>query len=191
MPPFRRDSSIGRLPDDLREMLDAWLRDTSITHAQAADKLNEHLATRGEASRVSRTAIGRYDQRMRRVGERLRESRQIADAWIGKLGAASEGRMGPLLNEILRTLAFEISLKLHEGNLSGESLPQLIEQLKKLSATVESLERTAFEQARRRKEIERRAVENLANEVEKRADGSGAVTPEQLREIVREAYGNE
>ena len=127
---------------------------------------------------------------MRRVGERLRESRQIADAWIGKLGAASEGRMGPLLNEILRTLAFEISLKLHESNLSGESLPQLIEQLKKLSATVESLERTAFEQARRRKEIERRAAENLAAEVEKRTDG-GAVTPEQLREIVREAYGNE
>lgn len=191
MPPFRRDGDIDRLPDDLRGMLDAWLRDTSITHAQAADKLNEHLAARGETARIGRITVGRYDQRMRRIGERLRESRQIADAWIDKLGAASEGRMGPLLNEILRTLAFEISLKLHESNLSGESLPQLIEQLKKLSATVESLERTAFEQAKQRKEIERRAVENLANEVEKRADGSGAVTPEQLREIVCEAYGNE
>ena len=191
MPPFRRDSTVDRLPDDLRGMLDAWLRDTSITHAQAADKLNEYLAARGETARISRTAVGRYDRRMRRIGERLRESRQIADAWIDKLGAAPEGRMGLLLNEILRTLAFEISIKLHEGKLTEESLPQVIEQLKKLSKTVESVERTAFEQARRRKEIERRAAENLANEVEKRADGSGAVTPEQLREIVCEAYGNE
>lgn len=192
MTPSRRNSNILRLPDDLRDKLDDWLRDTSITYAQAAAKLNEHLAARGEPLRIGYLSIGRYDRKMRLIGERLRQSRQIAEAWVEKLGALPEGKIGLLINEILRTLAFEISIKLHEGELTAESLPRLIEQLRKLSLAVESLERATSEQTGRQREIERRAAQDFARQVEKRAAGGARpITSEQLREIVREVYGNE
>ncbi len=188
---IRRGSSIGKLPADLRKMLDEWLSGTAVTQAEAAARINGYLAARGETARISRYAVGRYDQRLRRLGERLRESRQIAEAWIDKLGAAPQGKLGLLVNETLRTLAFDISLKLHEGELSEESLPRLIGQLKQLSTAVQTLERTASENLKRQTEIERRAAENLASEAEKRtADGGQAVTPERLREIVRDVYGS-
>ena len=86
-----RPSSIDRLPADLREMLDDWLRDASVTQIEASARLNDYLAARSKNFRVSHHAVSRYDRRMRRVGERLRESRQIAEAWIDKLGAAPQG----------------------------------------------------------------------------------------------------
>ena len=185
-----RPSSIDKLPADLREMLDDWLRDASVTQIEAAARLNDYLAARSKNFRVSHHAVSRYDRRMRRVGERLRESRQIAEAWIDKLGATPQGQIGLLVNEILRTLAFDISLKLHEDELTEESLPRLIEQLKKLSAAAQILERTASENLKLKNESERRAAEELARQVEKRtADGERTVTPEQLRQIVRDVYG--
>ena len=185
-----RPGSIDRLPADLREMLDDWLRDASVTQTEAAARLNDYLAARSKNFRVSRHAVSRYDRRMRRVGKRLRESRQIAEAWIDKLGAAPQGQLGLLVNEILRTLAFDISLKLHEDELTEESLPRLIEQLKKLSAAAQILERTASENLKLKNESERRAAEELARQVEKRtADDERTVTPEQLRQIVRDVYG--
>ncbi len=189
---LRRDRSLGKIPSDLRKKLEAWLSDTSISQAEATAKLNDYLAARGETTRVSVHAVGRYDRRMRRISDRLRESRQIAEAWVDKLAAAPEGQVGRLLNEILRTLAFDISLKLHEGELTEQSLPRLIEQLKKLSATAQTLERTASENLKLHSEIERRAAEKLVSEAEKRmAGGKPRVTPERLREIVRDVYGSE
>ena len=171
-------------------MLDDWLRDASVTQTEAAARLNDYLVARSKNFRVSRHAVSRYDRRMRRVGKRLRESRQIAEAWIDKLGAAPQGQLGLLVNEILRTLAFDISLKLHEDELTEESLPRLIEQLKKLSAAAQILERTASENLKLKNESERRVAEELARQVEKRtADGERTVTPEQLRQIVRDVYG--
>ena len=74
--------------------------------------------------------------------------------------------------------------------MTEESLPRLIEQLKKLSAAAQILERTASENLKLKNESERRVAEELARQVEKRtADGERTVTPEQLRQIVRDVYG--
>ncbi len=161
-----------------------------MTHATATDLINEYLASRGEAQRVSRSAVGRYDQRMRHVGARLRESRAAAEAWIDKLGAAPQGQLGHLVNEILRTLAFGISLKLQEGELSEASLPALITQLKQLSVAAATLERASSENVKREVEIQRRAAEDLAGRAEGEAGSSGGpITPERLRALVAEVYG--
>ncbi len=188
-PAYKTRGTIDALPADLRRSLDEWLRANRLTHGAAAQRLNEYLAERGATARVSRDAVGRYDRRMRAVGGRLREARAAAEAWIGKLGAAPQGQVGLLVNEILRTLAFDISLELQEGELNKESLPATIAQLKQLSLAAQRLETAAATNVAREREVRRLAAEDLARRAESAAGAGRPITPERLRAIVREAYG--
>ncbi len=182
-------SKIRRLPADLRAKLDEWLLDGSVTHAEAAAALNERLAARGAAERVSRDVVGRYDRRTRALGVRMREARQAAEVWVAKLGAAPQGQVGLLVNEILHTLAFEISLKLKEGELTTESLPVLIGQIKELSLTAQRLEAAASANVKREREVRRLTAEDLARRAEDATGKSQAITTERLRALVAEVYG--
>jgi len=184
-----RPSTIDILPQAVRDQLHAWLRDPGITQIEATDRANALLEALGVEQRLSRQAVNRYDLRMREAGERLRQSRQVAEMWIGKLGAAPSGQTGHLINELLRTLAFDLTLKLQEGELNEESLPAIIDMLKQLSLSVVRLERAASENVKREAEIKRQAAEELAAAVEGETKAGGAITPERLREIVRETYG--
>ena len=182
-------SSIARLPDDVREALQAWLRDPGITQAEATGRANALLRDLGLPERVSKSAVNRYDMRMRAAGERLQQAREVAEAWVGRLGAVPQGQLGHLVNEVLRTLAFDISLKLGDQALTPDTLPAVISQLRGLSLSAARLERAASENVKREQEIRRQAAEELAATVEKESRSGGRVTAERLREIVREAYG--
>ena len=184
-----KPSSIDRLPEPVRESLHAWLRDPGITQTQATARLNLLLTELGVEQRVSRHAVNRYDLRMRAVGEKLRHSRQVAEAWMGKLGAEPQGKLGHLINEILRTLALDITLKLQEGELDPESLAEMISHLKQLSLATIRLERAASENVKREVHIKRQAGLELAEKAEAESNSGRALTPERIREIVREAYG--
>ena len=88
-----RPSSIRRLPPDLRERLEAWLRDKRLTQVEAATLLNEFLAER-DLPQVSRRAVNRYARSMDKVGEKMRQSKEMADALdrpAGR-GALRQGR---------------------------------------------------------------------------------------------------
>ena len=184
-----RPSSIDRLPGEVREALNGWLRDPGITQTEATERLNALLEELGVENQVSRHAVNRYDLRMREVGQRLRESRQVAEAWVGRLGAAPQGKLGHLINEMLRTLAFDLTLKMQEGELTEESMPAVIEQLKQLSLSVVRLERAASENVQREAEIRRQAALDLAKKVEGETQEGAGITPERLHQIVRESYG--
>ena len=158
-----RPSTINQLPADIRESLHTWLRDPAITQTEATRRLNTLLEELHiDRKPISRRAVNRYDLKLRVVGQRLRESRQVAEAWIGRLGAEPQGRLGHLVNEILRTLAFDLSLKLFEGDLTEESLPGMIGQLRQLSLSALRLERAAGENVRRERDIRRQAAEDAA-----------------------------
>ena len=182
-------SSIARLPEDVREQLSAWLRDPGITQREATARANELLALLDQPP-LSKSAVNRYDLRMRAAGERLQQSREVADVWVGRLGAAPQGKLGHLVNEILRTLAFDVSLKLGDQPLTPDTLPGVIQQLRGLSLSAARLERAASENVKRDQEIRRQAAEELAAAAEKEARHTGgAITPERLREVMRQAYG--
>ena len=162
-------SSIERLPEDIRQKLQELLRDPRVTQLEATRRINQVLEEEGLPDRLSKSAVNRYAVKMEEVGAKLRQSREIAKMWIGKLGAAPQGEVGKLLNEMIRTLAFEMTLNMSEGSIEAE--PKM---LKDLAIAIERLERAATTNVKREQEIraqEREAAKKDAvSALEKIAD---------------------
>lgn len=166
-------SSIEQLPPDILEQLQALLRDKRCTQLAATARINEILADQGHEDQLSKSAVNRYAVEMKKTGAKLQQSREMAAMWIGKLGAAPQGQVGNLVNEILRTLAFDISLKLQDTELTSDSMPEVVAQLRHLSLVAMRLEKAASENVKRESEIRKQALEDAAKEVGKTAKSGG------------------
>lgn len=167
-------STIDRLPDDIKSTLQQLLQDPRITQLEVTARINELLEAEGHGDRVSKSAVNRYAVKMSEVGEKLRQSRDVADMFISKVGAAPQGQMGLLINEILRTLAFDISLKIQDADLKDpETLASTIDQVKALALATQRLEQSATINIKRAAEIRKQALEDAANVIgdEARAQG--------------------
>ena len=150
----KQQSSIDRLPDDIREQLQALLRDPRVTQLEATGRINAILAEQDQTL-LSKSAVNRYALRMDKIGARIRQSREVAQMWIGKLGAEPQGEVGKLLNEMVRNLAFEATTEMLDGEAPVE--PKM---LKDLAIAIERLERAASENSKREQQI--RNEERLA-----------------------------
>ncbi len=180
-------STIERLPPDILEQMHALLRDPRVTQLDVTARINAALEADGHEERVSKSAVNRYAVRMDEVGERLRESRALSEMWIAKLGAAPQGQVGHLVNEILRTLAFDLSLKLQDGELDAESMPGTIKMLKEMSLSVMRLERASSENVKREQEIReqvKREAATVAENVARKGGLSAAAADTIRREIL-------
>ncbi len=177
-----RPSSIDRLPADVREKLQEFLRDPAVTQIRATELVNALLEERGEADKkISKSAVNRYALRMEEVGRKLRESREVAELWIGKLGNAPGGEVGRLLNEVLRTLAFELTLPAIEG---GEKLtPKMINQL---ALAIQRLETASAQNQKVMEQVKRAAREEAAEAAEQiaRRDGLSADSVQAIRKAI-------
>lgn len=186
-----RPSSIDRLPPDILEQFQALLRDPRITQLQATAEINAILEREGHPERLTKSSVNRYSMRMEKVGERLRQSREVAQMWIAKLGAKPQGQVGNLVTEMLRALSFDLALKLQETEIDAESLPGVIEMARELSLTATRLEKATSENVKREAEIRKQEREKAAEELTAAVEKNGAqpITPERFRELVREVYG--
>ncbi len=180
-------STIKKLPIDILEKLQELLRDPRVTQLEATARINRILTDEGHPL-VSKSAVNRYSLHMKDVGEKLQQSREVAKMWIGKLGAAPQGQLGNLVNEILRTLAFDLSLKLQDETLTEESMPGVISQLKALALSVQRLEASSTMNVKREAEIRKQALEQAANQVETAVKKAG-LTPETVDDIRRQILG--
>lgn len=96
-----RKSSLRRLPEEILEEVNRLLSGNRAT----LDEILSHLRGLG-VDQVSRSALGRHKQRLDKVLDRLRQSREIADTIAQKLGPdAVEGRQGRALVQLLSALA--------------------------------------------------------------------------------------
>lgn len=181
-------SSIEQLPEDILDRLHELLRDPRVTQLAATRKINEILAAEGVPDRVTKSAVNRYDLKMREAGEKLRHSREIAAMWIGKLGAAPQGQVGHLVNEMLRTLAFDLSLKLQDAELNEETMPVVIGQVKALALAVQRLEASSTMNVKREGEIRELAKKEAAEVAEKVAK-QGGLSKESVQELRRAILG--
>ena len=181
--PKKQQSSIDRLPDDIREKLQELLRDPRVTQLDATAKINAVLETEGHDDRLSKSAVNRYAVRMEDVGQRLRETREVAKMWIGKLGSEPAGEVGKLLNEMVRTLAFRAAFQASESPDSDPIDPKL---LKSLAISVYRLERAAKENVELEAKIRKQAKTQAAEAVEKVAkkQGTSAATIDALRAAI-------
>ncbi len=100
----RRPSSIDRLPEEVRAELQALYADP----AKTLDDLVEHLEAQGFT--LSRSAVGRDRKQWDRVSRKIRESREVAQAFARELGAVPEGEMGRLLVELTHNIVFNAAM---------------------------------------------------------------------------------
>lgn len=165
-------SSIDLLPQEAREALHAWLRDPAITQLEATSRTNALLEEIGVDHRVTKSAVNRYSIKMEDVGARLRQAREVSEMWIANLGSQPQGQLGKLLNEIVRTMAFETTMAAAD---SGKPLPP--KMIKDLALAIQRLESAANMNEEREKKIrdeERtRAAEAAAQAIEKKGKTAG------------------
>jgi hypothetical protein len=181
-----KPSTIEILPPEIKTQLQAWLQDPRITQLEATDRANALLALAGHPERVTKSAVNRYAVRMDEVGQKLRQSREVAQMYIAQVGAAPQGQTGLLINEMLRSMAFELSIKMQEADVEDpDTLSSTIGQLKDLSLTMQRLEQGANLNIRRESEIRKQALEKAAETMETTAKAEG-VTAETIQRIRRD-----
>ena len=190
-----RPSSIKRLPPEVRERFDEWIRDDSVTQTEAAELLNELLAELyPDHPPVSRRAVSRWDLQMRQNMDRVQRSRDLAKTWIGKLGSQPGGDVGFLVIETLKTLSLEVSQTLMHGSreIDADTMSGVIDQLNKLALSAQRLERSAAESERRDRQIreeERKRAEAEAAERAGKAASEHGLSAETADAIRREVLG--
>ena len=186
-----RVSTIKRLPDDILEKMHELLRDARCTQLEITARINDLLAEKGHDGRISKSAVGRYALDMEEAGAHLRESREVAKQWIGSMGAAPQGEVGLLVNEIIRTMSFDISLLVRRGGIDAESAPETVKMLKDLALTMMRLEKAASDNVKRSAEIKKQAMEEAEKAVDHAVSGTpGArLTADEFKKILRETYG--
>jgi len=165
-----KPSTIEILPPEVKAQLQAWLQDPRITQLEATDRANSLLELAGHPERVTKSAVNRYAVRMEEVGAKLRQSRETAEMYIAQVGAAPQGQTGLLINEMLRSMAFELSLKMQEADAEDpESMSATINQLKNLALTMQRLEQSATINVKREGEIKKAAREQALQDAAKTA----------------------
>lgn len=98
-----RPSSLKSLPPGILAAVNRLLAEETATLDEIVAKLEELGHPR------SRSALGRHSLRIKRVGRRLRQSREITEALAREMGdAATQGRQGRVMVELARTLVFDM-----------------------------------------------------------------------------------
>ena len=169
-----KPSTIEILPPEIKSQLQAWLQDPCCTQLEATDRANSLLELAGHPERVTKSAVNRYAVRMEEVGAKLRQSREVASMFIAHVGAAPQGQTGLLINEMLRSMAFELSLKMQDSDLNDkETMSATIDQIKALALTMQRLEQSATINVNRETIIRKQALTDAADKIEKTAVQSG------------------
>ena len=180
-----RPSRVQQLPRELRVRVDELLR-AGVTQAAILKRLAPLFEQAGEKL-LSYSSLNRYATRMATVGERLREAREVADAWAAKFGDAPTSNIGAYTIEMLRTLVFDLVLKAQDGEVD-------IDKVQEIALSVQRIERasnlnTARERAIR-KEVAELAAAEAAQAAEAESKKHGHVLPRDALTAIRErVYG--
>lgn len=179
-------STIDLLPPEIKSELQAWLQDPRITQLEATDRANSLLSLMGLPERITKSAVNRYAVKMEEVGAKIRQSREIAEMYISKVGAAPQGQTGLLINEMLRTMAFDLTLKIQDADIADpETLSSTIDQVKSLALAAQRLEQAATINVKRESEIKKSALEDAARTMETTAKNEG-VSADTIQRIRRD-----
>lgn len=185
-----KPSTIDILPPEIKAQLQTWLQDPRCTQLEATERANSLLELAGEPQRVTKSAVNRYAVRMEEVGAKIRQSREIADMYISKVGAAPQGQTGLLINEMLRTMAFDLTLKIQDADIADpETLAATIDQVKSLALAAQRLEQAATINVKREADIRKQALDDVAKAVDRVAGGGKTMTADDFRQIIKDSYG--
>jgi hypothetical protein len=143
---MRRPSTIDKQPAAIRDAV-GKLQDGGAT----IDEIVAHLATLDVA--VSRSAVHRHVQKLAAVGDRMRQSRAVAEGLVRQLGDAPESKAARLNIELAHSAIFELMTKAEDA--SGIEDPQAAMFL---ARSIESLTKASRHDVAFIEEVEKRAA---------------------------------
>lgn len=179
-----RRSKVDLLPEDIKRELNAMLRDGRLQQQEILDLVNAQIEEAGldEQAKISRSGLNRYASRMEEVGARIRQAREVAEVWTAKLGEAPSTEVGKLLQEVVRTMAFETGMSMSE---SGEPVPP--KAISQLALAIQRVEQASLLGHKREKEIRQAFAEEAAEAVGdelRGADGMSEALEERIKGIL-------
>ncbi|HHF2981016.1 TPA: DUF3486 family protein [Vibrio alginolyticus] len=184
-----RKSKIELLPEDIRAQLNVLIRSGDMTQKDIRDAVNQMIEEAGlpDDAKLSRTGFNRYAKRMEDMGQRLRQSREVAEVWITKLGEAPTSDVGKLLQEFVRTMAFETSMRLMEdADEKQEVIPP--KALNQLALVVQRIEQASMTSHKVEKEIRAAYAAEAAEKTEAVAKKAG-LTADTVKMLKEELLG--
>jgi hypothetical protein len=185
-----RTSTVRRLPPGLREKIGQLLdQGHTLTEIKAA--------LDGLGAEVSRSALGRYKQQVDKVGEKLRRSRQVAEALVAKLGDAPESKSLRLNVELMHGVLTDLAVAANAGDEDGEAeggKPVVLEPMDAmlLSKALDHLSRASKADAElvgKIREQAEAAARRAAAETAVTAARKGGLSAESADAIRREILG--
>ncbi len=181
-----RKSKVELLPEDIRNTLNVFIRSGNMTQKDILEAVNQMIddAGLGDDAKLSRTGFNRYAKRMEEMGQRLRQSREVAEVWVSKLGDAPTSDVGKLLQEFVRTMAFETSMKMMEASEGEEGEVISPKALGQLALVVQRIETAAMSSMKREKEIRAAYAAEAADAVSDELRGVDGMS-EQLEDRIR------
>lgn len=184
-----RKSKIELLPEEIRSTLNAFIRSGNMTQKDIREAVNRMIDEAGlpDDAKLSRTGFNRYAKRMEDMGQRLRQSREVAEVWITKLGEAPTSDVGRLLQEFVRTMAFETSMRMmEEADEAQEVIPP--KALNQLALVVQRIEQASMTSHKVEKEIRTAFAQEAADKAESVAKKAG-LTADTVKMLKAELLG--
>lgn len=187
-----RKSSVLRLPPELRERIGALLG-----QGRTLDEIKAALD--GLGGDVSRSALGRYKQRIERVGEKIRRSREVAEVLVQRYGDAPEGKTARLNIELMHGVLNDLLSQIPDPGEAeaGDAVVLDPEGAMQLSKALDHLARAKKADA----ELETKIREQLRKESEAKLDKAVAaaageakresLTPAEILDRVKAIYRGE
>lgn len=121
--------------------------------------------------------------KLAKIGQKMQERQQMANALTSKLGEVPQGDIGKLLINITQSLAFDIL-----SDAAENDEPASLGMLKDLSLLVRRLESANMDSIKREKEIRKAVAEEAANTAEAVAKQAG-LTAKAITTIKNEILG--
>lgn len=180
-----RRSKIDLLPEEIKRELNAMLRDGRLQQQEILDLVNAEIEEAGLAktAKLSRSGLNRYASRMEEVGAKIRQAREVAEVWTAKLGDQPTSEVGKLLQEVVRTMAFETGMSMSE---SGD--PVEPKALSQLALAIQRVEQAAMASHKREKEIRTAFAEEAAHVMEEVGKSQG-LTRDGVKAIKAQILG--
>ena len=181
-----KPSKIDLLPEAIKTKLNELLRDGRMTQKAIVELVNAEILASGlsEDDTLSTAGVNRYSTKMETIGQSIRESREMAEVWVAKLGSKPSGDVSALLLEMLKENTFRAILKHAED--PDKVMP--VGMIKDLTLGVQRIEQAAMANTKRAKEIRQAFAEEAASAAETVAKQVG-LTSDGARQIKNEILG--
>ena len=169
-----KKSKIQLLPQDIKQELDAMLRDGRLTQQEILEIVNQMVLESEHANyaftiehaepTISRSGLNRYAQSMEKAGEKIRQARAMADQWIEKNGTSDNTPR--LAIEVARTMVFDWIMKHQDDELDSKAV-------REASQALMNLEKAASENVKREEQIRENERKRILEDTQKQMKQSG------------------